>query len=288
MEPVNGYQLILERYEGFSKSQKRVADYVVTHLHEVLYFPMARLVDDVGVSQATIVRFAQSLGFDGFNGLRDSLLAHYRENFAPEGRMRHSIRDTGKESLSYRNITRDCIAFLEQSISSIDERVLQGAAAAVGSASRVYVYGQGPDGPLAAELQFRLRRLSLDTVHVADSGRPMLEHLLRLEKSDVAVLYSFANPSTDFLRLMRILRDRKVPAVLITDQRTPPVIRQAAYLLQADRGPRGTFPSPLVPMAITYALILSVADRLGPRALKALKTLGDLRATYYDQDASKA
>lgn len=281
---VNGYQLILDQYESFSKGHKRVADYVVTHLQEVLYFPMAKIVDAVGVSHASVVRFAQCLGFEGFNELRDSLFAYYQENLAPEGRMRHSMQHLEQEPLSYRSVTGRCIAFLERSMASIDEQVLQGAAAAICSASRTYVLGLGPDEPLAVELQFRLRRLRLDTVRIVDAGRHIFEHLLRIQPSDVAVLYTFANPSADFRRLMRVLTDRKVPAILITDLLAPPVIRQAAYLLQADRGPSGTFPSPLVPMAITYALVLAVADRLGPKALEALKMLGDFRETYFAQD----
>jgi DNA-binding MurR/RpiR family transcriptional regulator len=282
---VNGYQLILDRYESFSKSHKRVADYVVTHLQEVLYFPMAKLVDAVGVSHATVVRFAQGLGYEGFNELRDSLFAYYQEFLAPEGRMRHSIEELERGPLSYESITRQCIAFLERSIAGVDEKALQGAAAALCAATRVYVFGLGPDESLGLDLHFRLRRLKLDTVRVADAGRHLFEHLLRIQPSDVAVLYTFANPSADFRRLMRVLADRKVPSVLITDLQTPPVVRQASYLLQADRGPRGTFPSPLVPTAITYALTLSVADRLGAKALEALKELGDLRETYYVQDS---
>jgi DNA-binding MurR/RpiR family transcriptional regulator len=284
-ELVNGYELILDRYEGFSKSHKKVADYVVTHLNEVLYFPMAKLVDAVGVSHATVVRFAQCLGFEGFNELRDSLFAYYQEFLAPEGRMRHSIQELEREPLSYESTARQCIAFLERSIASVDEKTLQGAAEALCRASRIYIFGLGPDEALALDLHFRLRRLKLDTVRIEEAGRHLFEHLLRVQSSDVTVLYTFANPSADFRRLMRVLADRKVPTILITDLRTPPIVRQASYLLQADRGPHGTFPSPLVPTAITYALILSVADRLGAGALNALKELGALRETYYVQDS---
>ena len=282
---VSAYQMILDRYESLSRSQKRVADYVVTHLQEVLYFPMAKLVDAVGVSHATVVRFAQYLGYEGFNELRDALFAYYSEYLAPEGRMRHSIEEIEQGSPSYRSIARTCIAYLERSIDSVDEQALRDAAGALCAASRVYVFGLGPDEALAADLNFRLRRLRLDTVRVSDGGRYLFEHMLLIRPSDVVVLYTFANPSADFRRLMRLLGDRGVPTVLITDLQTPPLIRQATHLLRAERGAHGTFPSPLVPMAISYALLLAVADRLGPRALESLRSLGDLRETYYVQDS---
>lgn len=284
-EPQTCYQIILNRYETFSNSQKRVADYIITNFHDVLYFPMAKLVDSIGVSYAAIVRFAQHLGFQGFNELRDGLFAYYRDFMAPDGRMRHSIEELESEPLSYGNITRRDIAYLQQSIASIDEQMFQGAVRALCVATRIYVFGVGPDERLACHLHFRLRRLKLDTQRISDSGRNLFEHLLLLRTTDVAVLYTFAKPSVDFKRLLRLCGERAVPVVLITDLQTPPLVRQEKYLLQAARGSPGTFPSPLVPMAVTNALLLGVADRLGEWALDALRELGELRHRYYHQDS---
>ncbi len=277
----NVYQLILDRYESFSKRQKTIADYVMTNLNNVIYFPIAKIVTDVGVSQATIVRFAQNLGYRGFQEFRDDLFAYYRQFLSPVERMKHSIEGLAQEPFSYAGITRNEMVYLESSIASISDQAYQEAVQAICSAGTVHIFGIGPDEPLAVHLHFRLRRLKIRTLRISDSGRSLFEHLLLVGREDLAVVYSFARPSVDFKRLTAVLAKKEVPVLLITDIFQPPMIRAARYLLCAERGPLGTFPSPLVPLAITNALILGVANRLQPQALAALEELGDLRDRYF-------
>lgn len=278
------YQHILDSYESLSQQQKKVADYSMNNIDDVIYFPIARLMDSIGVSQATIVRFAQTLGYNGFNEFRDALFAYRRNYLSPEGRMKHSLETLEKNSPKYERITRKEIAYLERAISSVDENVLNAAIAAICKAKTLYIFGFGADEHLAHYLHFRLRRLKIHCQLVTSSGRNIFEHLLLLSSKDVAVVYGFLEPSVDFTRIMTLLSDRKTTIIIITDMRNPSVIRQADLVLHAERGERGTFPSPLVPLSIAHALILGTADKLEARTIKALKDLGDMRHEYYYSD----
>jgi hypothetical protein len=60
--------------------------------------------------------------------------------------------------------------------------------------------------------------------------------------------------------------------------------RLATYVLYAERGPSGTFPSPVVPMTITFSLLMSIEEKLKDKAVEALKSLGRLRNEYYYTD----
>ena len=277
----NIYQLIVDGYESFSVRQKKVADYVMANINEVIYFPLSKLVSAIGASQATIVRFAQTLGYQGFNEFRDALFRYYRDYLSPEGRMRHSIEDLEQDSLSYEQLARREILYLEGSISTVDNSVFKSTIQAICHAESVFIFGIGPDEPLACHLHFRLRRLKLHSHQVSSSGRDLFEHLLVLSSRDLAVVFSFSKPSIDFKRVAAVLGDKRVPIVLITDIGNPALTNLADYILYAERGPVGTFPSHIVPMAITNALILGVADELENKAVEALKELGDLRDRFY-------
>ncbi len=274
------YQQILDGYPAFSRQQRKVADYILANLGEVIYHPIAHIEQSTGVSQATIVRFAQALGYPGFNELRDALFAYYREYLSPDRRLKHSIERLEEQSATYASITRREIPFLEQSIESIDEAAFQGAVKILCRAGAVHLFGIGPDGPLAAHLHFRLRRMKIQSHLVTDSGVVLFEHLLLPQSRDAAVVFCFAKPSVDLMRILGTLSERKVPVVLITDFDSPPTARMVRYVLRSERGPLGTYPSPLVPMAIANALILAVAERLGPRAIEAMKELGELRERF--------
>lgn len=50
---------------GFSKGQKRIAQYILEHYDTAAFMTAYRLGETVGVSESTVVRFAAELGFEG-------------------------------------------------------------------------------------------------------------------------------------------------------------------------------------------------------------------------------
>ena len=58
---------------AFSKGQRSIASYLLTHYDKAAYMTAARLGALVGVSESTVVRFAMELGFSGYPELQTAL-----------------------------------------------------------------------------------------------------------------------------------------------------------------------------------------------------------------------
>jgi len=277
---MNCYDQILDKYESLSKQNKKVADYIIFNIDDVIFFPISKLASTIDVSNATIVRFAQNLGYLGFNEFRDSLFEYQKKYLSPGQRIKQSIEEFKDESFTYENSVKREIDFLEKSISSISHETFLGSIKSMCNAKTIYIFGSGPNEMLAYHLHFRLRRYKCRTQLVNSPGKEIAEYLLLLNSKDIAVIYNFAKPNEETLRLVTLLREKDVPIILITDILTPPMIKQIDFLLCAERGVVGTFPSPVVPMAITNALIIGYAEELKEQALDGLEELGNLRKSY--------
>jgi len=70
--------LLREGFEGFSRSQKAIARYIIDHLEEVAYLSAEELGQKGNTSSSTVVRFAQSLGFTGYPELQKAARDEYR------------------------------------------------------------------------------------------------------------------------------------------------------------------------------------------------------------------
>ena len=57
--------LLQEKTPGFSKGQRRIAQYIMEAYDKAAFMTASRLGKNVGVSESTVVRFAVDLGFDG-------------------------------------------------------------------------------------------------------------------------------------------------------------------------------------------------------------------------------
>lgn len=57
----------------FSKGQKLIANFIINHYDKAAFMTAAKLGDEVGVSESTVVRFANEIGFDGYPKLQKVL-----------------------------------------------------------------------------------------------------------------------------------------------------------------------------------------------------------------------
>ena len=66
-------QKIDEGYSKFSKGQKKLADFIKEDYDKAAFLTAAKMGEEVGVSESTVVRFAMALGYDGYPGFQKAL-----------------------------------------------------------------------------------------------------------------------------------------------------------------------------------------------------------------------
>ena len=61
-------QRLEDGYNKFSKGQKKLADFIREDYDKAAFMTAAKMGEEVGVSESTVVRFATALGYEGFKG----------------------------------------------------------------------------------------------------------------------------------------------------------------------------------------------------------------------------
>src|SRR5262245_35657740 len=74
-------------YDTMSKSQQKVAEFLLTHGIDVVYLPAARIAEMTGVNASTVVRAAQALGYEGFAELQAALQDQLLRQTSPVERL---------------------------------------------------------------------------------------------------------------------------------------------------------------------------------------------------------
>ncbi len=278
------FSRIRSSYDSLSATNKKIADYVSSSYDEVVFLSASDLAQQLKTSEAAVVRFSQALGYTGFPDLKRELVSYYREQTTPARKVMRYLDNLTPDGSFYQSLVQREMEYLKDSIHTISIEVLWKAVDALCSASHRYVYSTGVNMGLGHYLTYRLNRFRLKTSSESYSGKEVFEKMPQFTSNDVIVNYGFYQPNREHTVLMRYLRDRGIPNILITDSAVPPMVQDADLVLYARRGPFGVFHSLLVPMAVTNALIIGVAERLGDEALASLQTLSELRKTYtFDQ-----
>ena len=132
-------KIIEDNRSLFSKGQKRIADYIVHSYDEAAFMTAAKLGDTVGVSESTVVRFAYSLGLDGYPALQEALQELIRHRLTSVQRIRLAASIPQDEML--RTVLTSDMNNIRATIEMIDNDSFRGAINAILHARRIYVLG---------------------------------------------------------------------------------------------------------------------------------------------------
>ena len=144
-------ELITAHASQFSKGQRRIADFITAHYDEAAFMTAARLGEEVGVSESTVVRFATELGFSGYPGLQKALQELIRSKLTIVQRLDVTrARMQGEDVL--RQVANSDIQNIRHTLEALDEDTFRQAVDRIVSARNVYVFGAGSCKHLAGFL----------------------------------------------------------------------------------------------------------------------------------------
>ena len=280
-EGLDDFQQRLESHlPDLTKSQQRIAHYLLASYDEAAFLPAADLAQRLDLSEATLVRFAKAVGYDGFRDLRRSLQELFRAKATPASRLQHKL---GELASSQGHVLNKVLAmevqYLTEASQSVDAADFDQAVEILLSGRRIFVFASGPSGILADLAEWRLRRLGILTIAMTESGRHLLEKLQLLQAEDVVLVAGFHHVRPEIIAVLDHARALDCRSILLTDTLGPALRDKPDVILAARRGPVSTFHSLTVPMSILNALILAVAMARPDESLAALNRLQKLRAT---------
>ena len=273
------------RIEGhladLTKSQHSIASYLLANHDEAAFLSAADLAERLNVSEATIVRFAKAIGYNGFPEMRRHLQELFRVRATPASRLQRKLADlSGSPGHVLAKVIDMEIQYLTEALHSISPADFDRAVQIILDAPRVFACGGGPSAILADMLELRLRRQGVFALSMTESGRDLVEKLQLLRPGDAVLVAGFHHLSAEMVAVLEHARAVGCRTIFLTDVLGPALRDKADVILAARRGPVSTFHSLTVPMSILNALILAVAMAKPGESLAALDRLQQLRATY--------
>jgi DNA-binding MurR/RpiR family transcriptional regulator len=157
---------IREAYPQLTKSQKRVADYIANTYHEAAFLTASHMAKLLGMNEATVVRFAQRLGYAGF----PEMMAEVQE--LVRGQLRPEAATEGRDPL--RALLDKEVETAQRVAARTALEPLRAALRLLAETPRLVVLGQGLSAPLAAFFCASLRSIGrpaecppADALHLA-------------------------------------------------------------------------------------------------------------------------
>lgn len=254
-------QRIRNLYSTFSKGQKKIANAILNDYDKAVYMTAAKLGSLVGVSESTVVRFANELGFDGYSEFQRAVQELVRTKLTPNQRIEVTKQRLGSGDI-LENVMESDISKIRYTLDRIDRATFYQAVEAILSAENIYVMGARSTESLALVLKYNLS-LIFDNVKFIQptSTAEVFEQMFSIGEKDVLIAFSFPRYSSKMVSAVKYANQNGANVVVFTDSEISPLAEYATSLITAQSDMASFMDSLVAPISIINAIIVEITRR---------------------------
>lgn len=279
-------QKIDEKYPRLSKGQKKLANYIRKDYDKAAFLTAAKMGEDVGVSESTVVRFAMTLGYKGYPEFQKALEELVRTKLNSIQRMEVTYgRISQGEILA--SVLQSDIEKIKLTMSNIDNEAFEMAVDTILNAKKIYIIGIRSCAPLASFLRFYLQLICDDVVSVSsNSSSEIFEQLMRINSNDVIIGISFPRYSMRTLKALEFASSRKAKVITLTDSVHSPINLYSSCNLIARSDMASIVDSLVAPLSVINALVVALCMKKQKEVVTTLEALEQIWDEYqvYSKD----
>ncbi|WP_123053805.1 MurR/RpiR family transcriptional regulator [Clostridium sp. JN-1] len=266
------------KFPRLSKGQKLIAEYILKHYDKAAFMTAAKLGISVGVSESTVVRFANELGFTGYPKLQKALQELIKNKLTTVQRIELS-NDFITEESALKGVLKSDMENIRATLEKINHKTFEDVVNSIFSAKKIYIIGLRSSTALAEFLGFYLN-LILDNVKVVAYGiSDIFEQMINLNKDDLVIGIGFPRYAARTVESLNFAQNRGAKVVAVTDSLLSPLAARADYTLIAQSNMASFVDSLVAPLSVINALIIAVGLR---EKEKISKTFSDLEEIWED------
>ncbi len=269
-----------EKLLTMSKGQRKLATYISRNYDKAVFMTAARMGDEVGVSESTVVRFATLLGYSGYPAFQKAM----------EEMVQDKLNSIQKIEIAAGNMTRQEVLEtvlradaekIKLTLDTLDREAFEVAVDTILNAKRIYVIGIRSCAPLASFLGFYLNLMFRDvTIVSTNNSSEIFEQMLRIDEDDCIIGISFPRYSMRTLKAMEFANSRNAKVITITDSKNSPMNLYSSCNLLARSDMASIVDSLVAPLSVINALIVSLCMKKQDNVVETLEMLEDIWNEY--------
>lgn len=248
---------IQNNFNNLSKGQKLIAEFIINNYDKAAFMTAATLGQTVNVSESTVVRFANTLGYDGYRELQKELQELIKNKLTTVQRLTMTNEYSNKENALKKTMEKD-MENIDKTINEIGHKSFQDAIELILNAKNIYILGLRSSAFLAGYLGFYLSFLIKDVKVITSGPNDVFEQLLKADSKDLMIGISYPRYSRRTLEALDFCKEKGCKIISITDSLISPAAKYADISLIASSDMLSFVDSLVAPMSLINALIVSI------------------------------
>ena len=253
-------RLIQGKFIRLSKGQKLIAEYILKYYDKAAFMTAAKLGISVGVSESTVVRFANELGFSGYPKLQKSLQELIKNKLTTVQRL-ELRNDYFSDGDALKGVLKADMENIRATLEKINQNTFEEVVKNIFEAQGIYIVGLRSSTALAEFLGFYLNIILQNVRTVSYGISDVFEQMINIGEGDLVIGIGFPRYAAKTIDALAFAQDRGAKVVALTDSLLSPLASKADFTLIAQSNMASFVDSLVAPLSVINALIIAVGMR---------------------------
>ncbi|SNY91685.1 transcriptional regulator, RpiR family [Cohaesibacter sp. ES.047] len=260
---------IRAEYGGLSKRLQQVAQFVIDNHNSVAFDTIAVIAEKADVPPSTMIRFANTFGFGGFNEMkqlfRDKLIKE-TTSYTERAKLASAYPQEETASLRSMKILKEFSQANAQALKQLALRTppedLHQSVELLAHADTIYVAGMGRSFSIASYLTYALHHLDRKVVLIDGIGGMYREQCNRMSDKDVLVSISFAPYAEETQIAVEAASNAGTAQIVVTDSQISPIATLSDLCFVVNETQIDAFRSQCVTNCLVQSIIVALAYKI--------------------------
>jgi DNA-binding MurR/RpiR family transcriptional regulator len=259
-----------------TKTERRIADFALENLSRICFMTADDISTELGVSDASVIRFARSLGYAGFADLQKNIQSRISEHMGngadgqstPFERLTRIIPYLADDDL-VQSMMRIMTRNFEETFKRNGMQKIEAISKCLIASRHKYIVG--PRGNQDIAFMFaHLFAQNLPRVHpVLYADASPFEPLLDIDARDCAIIFSFPRYSGTAENISAFIKKSGARRIVISDKATAPIARGADILLTVGLNNLSFNNSRVVAVFLAELISADITRKMNPSEVNA-------------------
>ncbi|HJO95270.1 MAG TPA: MurR/RpiR family transcriptional regulator [Victivallales bacterium] len=263
-------------YNTFSKTEKRIAQYILNNLRDVSHMSIDSLAGEINVGKASILRFCKKIEFTGFQDFKLGLtrdVALMKDAIYTKHKGANSLFNLMSE------VTNENIDTLKVSRQKVDENSLKKASKFLLESKDIVIFAKGIAKVMGMAVKYKFMKLGL-TCSMPEDYHFQCFSVSNVKPKTVFIVIDLTGSDNDFNKLLSIAKKKRAKVIAISnfEKSSLTELSDIVLLTEATESPLkdGELTAILSQINILDMLYTTLAMRRGEEHLEHIRTIRDL------------
>lgn len=249
-----------DNYKTLTKVEKKIAEFIAKNPKKVILLSALELGKEIGVSDASVLRFSKNIGFNKFNDFKNYVALELSER-NPNERIAKNWDNFNSQNDIANKIVSEDLKNIEEFLLNLDFNKIDKTVKMIEKAKKIYFLGIGSSRAISQFMYWYIKKLGYNTECINEGGLGLYETLSHIKKEDLVIMFAFPKFLIDEVKAIKIVKEKGTTAITITSNIFSEISFLSDIVFKIPIENSGFFNSYIVPMEFCNIILTTLFEK---------------------------